>query len=95
MPRSVIGRWIRDHGERQAQECIEHLADKRPADPVQYGAAWLQNRLRLPDNDHDLEKFVRQHGLPDARRDDTYATWRARLRQVVKEINQQGRATCA
>lgn len=90
--RSVIGKWIRDHGEVETRECIEHLVEKQPADPVQYGAAWLQHRLRLPSNDNELESFVRKHGLPTAKRDDTYASWRARLRQAVKEINQQGRA---
>lgn len=85
---SVIGKWIRDHGEGRVAELIAHLSLKRPADPVQYGTAWLQERPRklfVPNDDEQLVGWAKEHGFPGPTETETYQQYRSRLWQLARE----------
>ena len=92
LPRSLVGRWIKDHGEGRTAEVIAKLAVKRPADPVQFGTALLQDRpekLFVPKLDSDLVPFAQQHSLPEPGKTETYDEYRRRLWPLVKDINKR------
>jgi len=87
IPRALIGKWIKQTTEIKTSECIAAMAIKRPADPRQWGTAWLQERpkkLYVPDDDDSLEPFADDNNLPKPAQTETYKQYRARLWGLVK-----------
>lgn len=87
VPRPVMGKWIKMYGEYDVAEMIAHMSLKRPADPVSYGTACLQKRLRVPDEDNELMPWAEANGLPKPDYLETYHQYRKRLWKIVRERN--------
>jgi hypothetical protein len=88
LPRSLIGKWIKLHSEQRIADVIAAIADKRPADPIQFGVAMLQDRpkrLFVPKEDSELVAFAKANNLPEPGRVETYQEFRRRLWDVIKE----------
>jgi hypothetical protein len=88
IPRSLLGRWIKAHGEQKMADCIAALACKRPADPVGWASAWLQDRpekLFVPKDDASLVGWAEDNDLPPPTNRETYDEYRQRLWGLVKE----------
>lgn len=88
IPRSLIGKWIKEKGETRVSEAIALLTVKRPADPVQYVTAMLQDRpkkLWVPSDDGALVGWAEQNGFPKPSNSENYHQYRQRLRGLVRQ----------
>lgn len=87
IPRALIGKWIKQHGETRVAEVIAMIVVKRPADPVQYVTAVLQDRpkkLHVPGDDNSLWPWATKHGFPDPAAAESNHQYRQRLWNLIR-----------
>lgn len=92
--RSLVGKWIKLHGESRVAEALAAMAIKHPADPTQYTAALLQDRpkkLYVPKDDDSLVPFAEKNGFPPPGSIESYYEYRQRLWGLVRQRSEAKR----